>query len=201
MSPAEIPRFAQDDMSPAEIPRKLAMTVAWRDPSQARDDTSAHLGESAAGPRPNLVGGAERGQLRLGVPADLIALRQPPIDLELGTIEHGEIHQVDVLVAGVDVLDLDAGRHDELSRCVHRQPTAAYQARAYAGLLEHLAHGGVVGQFVVFDVTTRRQPLAKLAVVVQQYVAAVHHEDGYGEMAQRTSVRWRRMRRHCGRAS
>ena len=64
------------------------------------------------------------------------------------------------------------------------QTARADQAHAHARLFEHFAERGVVGQLVVFDVAAGRQPLAELAVVVQQHAARVDDEDGDGEVAQ-----------------
>ena len=95
-------------------------------------------------------------------------------------------------MARVDVFDLNAGRHDQLARLLDGQAAATHQPRAYSCLLEHLSHGRLVGQLVVFDVAAGRQPLAELAVEVQQDAPGVDHEDGNGEVAQHpTRLDWR----------
>ena len=101
-----------------------------------------------------------------------------------------------MLVTGVNVLDLDTCRHDQLARVVDGQAATADQPRADTRLLAHLADGGVVGQLVVLDVAAGRQPLAQFAVVVQQHALVVDHENGHREVAQQLTGCDRRMLGH-----
>src|SRR5207245_3783131 len=93
-------------------------------------------------------------------------------------------------------LELDARRHHQLHRFVDRQATLADQPSADASFFEDFTRGSRVRHLVVLDVAARRQPLAQLAVVVQQHATLMNDEDSNGEVAQRLARRDRRVLRH-----
>lgn len=94
-----------------------------------------------------------------------------------------EVDEVHVLVAGGDVLELHAPRPDELARAGGVHGAVADELDRHAGLLEHLAHGGLVGQLSGLDVAAGRQPQAELAVAVEQHAAAPDDEGAHGPVA------------------
>jgi membrane-associated phospholipid phosphatase len=102
-----------------------------------------------------------------------------------------------MLMAGINVLYLDAGRHHELLRQNDREAARAYQADLDTCLFQNFPPRRVVRKFVVFDVATRWQPAAQLAVVVEQDAPSVDDEDGDGEVAQDLARGDRRMGGHA----
>src|SRR5690606_22974757 len=69
---------------------------------------------------------------------------------------------------------------------VPAQAVLAAELDRHAGLLEHLAHGGLVGQLSGLDVAAGRQPQAELAVAVEQHAAAPDDEGAHGPVAGRS---------------
>ena len=100
-----------------------------------------------------------------------------------------------MLVAGADVLELDADRLTEArglfgsDTMVIRQAQWAINERdANTALFEGFPDGGFVGELAFVDVATGGEPEAQAFVAVKQDAVFVHDEDGDGELANESRV-------------
>jgi len=86
---------------------------------------------------------------------------------------------------GRDVLELDAGRPNQLSRHGNRHPALSEELDREAGFLADFSNRRVVGQLVCLDVPTGREPLLQLPVPEQEHPLLRHDERGDGEVTGR----------------
>lgn len=151
-----------------------------------RAGSTANAVDSQHTPRRDLVGEVERGPFVRPEPADALTRRR--------RLTGCQVDEIDVLMAGADIGELDAGWPAQLHRLAWRidvEHPFTQERRDHAGFFPDFAYGRVVGQFVLFDVPARRKPALEPGVAMEQHRAVVHDEDGYREIAADT-VRWLR---------
>jgi hypothetical protein len=97
-----------------------------------------------------------------------------------------QIDNIDVLVSGRDVRELDAEGTTELPGLtgnVNVDTGRTNQPDGDACLLLHLAHRSVVRHLVRLNMPARRQPPAQARMPSQQHTPTMHDEDGNREVA------------------
>lgn len=95
----------------------------------------------------------------------------------IGLHRSAKVDQVDVFVFRPDPFKLDPLGSDELLGFVDRQSPVARELYPNPRLLEGLAYGGLVREFVWFDVSTYGEPLAELLVVMKEDAVAPDDEN------------------------
>jgi hypothetical protein len=78
-----------------------------------------------------------------------------------------KVDQIDVLMPGLNVFELNAGWPNQLARMGDRKTALADQLDRHTGFFSYLADRCLVRQFVDFDVSARGQPLLQLAMPEQ----------------------------------
>ena len=144
-----------------------------------------YLANRPSAPGVDLLTGIQRREVVRSEPGCPNGLRTFGADEFTARYWTGKIDDVDVLMTGLDVFQLDPGGEDQLARPVHRQPSSADQLDAHPRFFLDLARRGVIGQLVRFNVASRRQPTAQLGVEQQQHPTLVDDEDRHGEVANR----------------
>jgi hypothetical protein len=90
-----------------------------------------------------------------------------------------------MLMIRCDELELDSFRAHKLhwlSRIIDPDATLTDEFDGDACFLGHLTDGGLVRQFIGFDMASRRQPDAQLGVWVENDMIEMHHEHGDREI-------------------
>ena len=116
------------------------------------------------------------------------------------TLRSREIDQINVLVTGRDLGELYPSRAAELERLtghVDLVQRLTEQRGDNAGLLEDLSHCGFIRKLIRLDVPTRRQPAAKLLVIMKEDMSIPADENGHGEITRQPQT----VARHTQRPS
>lgn len=140
-------------------------------------------------PEPDVLGCAAPGKLRQVEPSGRLAFRVGGDPWPAGIDRAREIDQVDVLMAVLDVFELDAGGTYQLAWCGDWDSGIADELDFHANFFAGFPQRGLVRQLAWLDMSAGREPLLQLAMPEQRDAPVVNDEDGDGEVT-RWSIGW-----------